>query len=94
MIKSFRSKALDRLWTRNDPRGIRSDQVRRVTDRLFALNRATAPEDMNLPGYFFHVLTGQMAGRYSVRISGNWRLTLGWDETGPDAIDVDFEDYH
>jgi len=25
-------------------------------------------------------------------VSGNWRITFGWDEA--DAIDVDLEDYH
>lgn len=57
---------------------------------LLALDAATRPESMNLPGYFFHGLHGER--RWSIRVMGNWRITFGWD--GADAIDVDLEDYH
>ena len=46
--------------------------------------------DMNLPAYHFHLLRGEQ--RWSIRVTGNWRITFGWD--GVDAIDVDLEDYH
>lgn len=38
-----------------------------------------------------HSRWGQSA-RYSVRVSGNWRLTFAWEES--DASQVDLEDYH
>lgn len=38
-----------------------------------------------------HPLTGKPQ-RYSVTITGNYRLTFGWD--GEDAIKLDLEDYH
>jgi hypothetical protein len=41
-------------------------------------------------GWFFHGLKG--VDRYSVRVTGNWRVTFGW--LGEDAMDVDIEDYH
>ena len=41
---------------------------------------------------FFHPLTGNRAGRYSVRLTANVRITFGWDGDG--AVDVDIEDYH
>jgi proteic killer suppression protein len=47
---------------------------------------------MDIPGYFFHPLTGDRAGTYSVRVTGNWRITFRWQ--GQDAIAVDHEDYH
>ena len=59
---------------------------------LQRLDAALMPEHMNLPGLFFHGLRGDQKGRYSVRVSGNFRITFGWD--GEDAIDVDLEDYH
>lgn len=64
----------------------------RVTIILRQLDAAKRPEQMNLPGFFFHVLKGRERGRYSVRVTGNFRLTFGWN--GEDAIDVDLEDYH
>ena len=57
---------------------------------LRAIDAATRPEQLNLPGYYFHTLRSMR--RWSLRVSGNWRITFGWD--GADAIDVDLEDYH
>jgi proteic killer suppression protein len=54
------------------------------------LDAATQPEQLNLPGYHFHGLQGER--RWSVRVTGNWRITFGWDAT--DALDVNLEDYH
>ena len=57
-----------------------------------ALDDASRPEEMNLPGFRFHALVGRDKGRYAVSASGNWRMTFGWIDG--DAIDVDLEDYH
>ena len=92
MIASFRSKDLARYWERNDASGIRPDWRKRVKLILSALDAATVPEDMNIPGLGFHPLTGNLAGRYAVTVSHNWRITFGWE--GEDAIEVDLEDYH
>ncbi|MGQ0673955.1 MAG: type II toxin-antitoxin system RelE/ParE family toxin [Hyphomicrobium sp.] len=94
IIKSFKSKALERFWTRNDQRGVRRDQAEKVAERLTALNAARTPSDLDLPGFGFHRLTGNLAGRYALKVSRNWRITFGWDEDLPDAVDIDYEDYH
>jgi proteic killer suppression protein len=59
---------------------------------LLALDSAARPEDMDLPGYHFHRLIGRERGRFSIRVTGNWRTTFAWE--GEDAIEVDLEDYH
>jgi toxin HigB-1 len=46
---------------------------------------------MNIAGFHFHGLRGKPK-RWSVRVTGNYRITFGW--SGEDALDVDFEDYH
>ena len=93
MILSFRSRALQRFWERNDASKLPPDRVtkhpRRILDRLDA---STKPGDMNLPGLQFHALSGDMKGRYAVSVAANWRITFAWDEE--DAVQVDFEDYH
>jgi addiction module HigA family antidote len=61
--------------------------TRRVANILRALDDASRPEDMNLPGFRFHALVGRDKGRYAVNASGNWRSTFGWLKG--DAIDVD-----
>jgi proteic killer suppression protein len=45
---------------------------------------------LTLPGAFFLALQGDPV-RYSVRMTGNWRLTFGWDGG---AVLLDLEDYH
>ena len=91
MIKSFRSKALEAFAATGDGSKLPVKNQSRVRRILAALDAATRPEDMNLPGYRFHGLQGKPK-RYAVDASGNYRITFGWDE--PDAVQVDLEDYH
>ena len=92
MIRSYRSKALRRFMENDDTSKLSVTNFVRLERILSRLDAASSPEDMNLPGYRFHGLKGRDKGRYAVDASGNWRITFGWD--GPDAIDVDLEDYH
>ena len=63
-------------------------RVRRI---LAALDAATNPADMNLPGFRFQGLS-TVPKRYAVDASGNYRVTWAWDDG--DAVAVDIEDYH
>jgi proteic killer suppression protein len=58
---------------------------------LHLLEVAANPEDMNIAGFRFHSLQGSPK-RWSVRVTGNFRITFRW--SGENAVDVDFEDYH
>ena len=91
MIRSFRHKGPARLFRDGDVRGVRTDFAPRLLRMLDRLDTAVVPDDLDLPGYHFHRLTGDRRGRFSVRVSGNWRLTFGFDSQ--DCIDVDLEDY-
>jgi toxin HigB-1 len=91
VIGSFRDKALERLWVRNDPRGIRPDQRKRVLRMLGVLDEAISLDDLKVPGFRFHALHG-LPPRYSLTVTGNWRITFEWD--GDDAVRVDYEDDH
>ncbi len=91
MIRSFRSRALRAFWQDGDTSGVRTDLATRLRRRLNALDLATKPEDMNLPGFDFHRLQGKPA-HYSVHVNGPWCLTFGWE--GEDAVRVDLEQYH
>lgn len=94
MIGGFRSKALERLWLKNDTRGIRQDHVGKVQLILAALNRARNATDMDQTTFGFHALKGDMSGRYAVKVNKNWRVTFAWIDAGPYAIEIDYEDYH
>ncbi len=47
---------------------------------------------MNLPGFRFHALKGDLKGHHAVSVSGNWRVTFRFE--GEHAVDVDYTDYH
>jgi len=47
---------------------------------------------MNMAGWDFHPLKGELTGLWAVKVNGNWRLTFGFE--GEDAIFVDYQDYH
>ena len=66
--------------------------VKRLHTRLDLLAGATDPRDLHLPGYRLHALTGDLAGLWSIRVTGNWRLIFRF-EAG-EAVDVELIDYH
>ena len=92
MIRSFRSRGLRQFVRDGDASKLSVPNQERVRQILLALDAATAPQALNLPGLRFHALKGRERGRYAVWASGNWRITFGWD--GEDVINVDLEDYH
>jgi len=55
-------------------------------------DRRRVPANMDLPGYRLHPLKGDLAGLWSVRVSGNWRIVFRFD--GAHVRDVDLIDYH
>ena len=94
MIKSFRSKALERFWWKGEADRINARHVAKLRRQLGTLDAAKSSNAMNLSGWRFHRLSGDQAGRFAVWVDQNWRLTFGWSEDGPDAVDIDHEDYH
>jgi proteic killer suppression protein len=92
MIKSFRSKALRNFAAKGDASRLSVQNSERVAHILSLLDAATAPDQMNIPGLRFHTLKGKDKGRFSVWVTGNYRITFAWSDE--DAIDLDLEDYH
>ena len=92
MIKSIKHKALNNYWTNGQTKGLDVNWIAKLRRILLALDNASRPEDMNIPGWRFHSLSGSRTGTYSVKLTGNWRLTFQWD--GKDIVVVDIKDYH
>lgn len=90
MIKNFRHRGLKELFVAGSSRSINSNWERRCLMILDFLNAAVSPQSLDIPGLRFHVLRGKPA-RYSVRVTGNWRITFAWDDG---AVDVNLEDYY
>jgi proteic killer suppression protein len=92
MIKNFRHRGIEKFFRTGSKAGIQAKHVERLRRQLFALDNATMPQDMNAPGWRLHQLQGELAGHWSIDVSGNWRLTFAFE--GTDAILVDYQDYH
>jgi proteic killer suppression protein len=92
VIGTFRSKALAELWARGRTAKIDAKISKRILIRLDRLNVASAPAQMNLPGFDFHALKGFVPIRYSVHVNGPWCITFEFDSG--EALRVDFEQYH
>jgi len=92
MIRSFRHKGVERFFRTGSKAGIQPAHADRLRLQLGRLDAAKVPEDMNLPGWKFHRLGGDLAGYYAVTVSKNWRVTFRF-ESG-DAVHVDYQDYH
>lgn len=92
MIKSFRHKGLKRFFETGKTSGIQAKHAKRLRLQLAALDTAQSIDDMRIPGYRLHRLKGAARGRWSIWVSGNWRLTFEFD--GRDAYVLDYEDYH
>ena len=91
MIRSFQHKGLSELFQKGRTPKIDSKMHDRCLERLDALNAATNPGQMNVPGFDFHGLRGKPK-RYSVHVNGPWCITFEFEDG--DAFRVDFVNYH
>ncbi len=92
MIKKFRHKGLKKLFESGVASGIQPQHATRLRQILALLETADSIGDMDLPGLSLHELKGQRKGAYSVKVSGNWRVTFRI--INDDILDVNYEDYH
>ena len=92
MIKTFAHKGLERFFLYGTKRGIDAQYTQRLERLLDRLDAAAEASDMNLPGFGFHQLKDDRQGTYSVKVSGNWRLTFTFARGN--AFAVNLEDYH
>ena len=92
MILSYKNKALELLLNEGVSRGLPPELATKIRIRLSAIDSATDINQLRIPSYRLHELKGDRAGTWSIRVSGNWRITFKFKNE--DAYDVDFEDYH
>lgn len=92
MIRSFRHKGVEAFFLTGKAGGIQPKHAKRLRLQLARLDDASAPGDMNAPGWRLHPLHGSLVGHWAVWVDENWRLTFTF-ENG-DAEVVDYQDYH
>lgn len=92
MIRSFRHRALKRLFENDERRRLPAEDVNKIRRILARLDAAKAPEDMNAPGFRLHPLRHDLKGFWAVTVRANWRIVFRMADR--DVYDVDYLDYH
>lgn len=92
VIMSFDHKGLEKFFYDGDKRGIQPAHAQKIADILDRLDASVTVQDMNYPGSNLHQLRGRLKGIWSVKVSGNWRITFKFIDGN--AYVVDYMDYH
>ena len=92
MIQSFKHKGLELFFKTGRTSGIQSKHAKRLQLILGRLHASVSHKDMDLPGLFLHSLSGKRSNIWSVKVSGNWRVTFRFNDTHAEI--VNYEDYH
>ncbi|MHB8837588.1 MAG: type II toxin-antitoxin system RelE/ParE family toxin [Gemmatimonadaceae bacterium] len=93
MIKSFRDKRTEELFTSGWARGVPPDLAWRAIKKLTAIDRATSVQTLRYPaGNRLHALTGDRDGQFSIAVNRQWRICFHFVDGH--AYDVELCDYH
>ena len=92
MIKSFAHKGLEDFFYDGVKKGIQPKHANKIAAILDRLDATNDIRDMNYPGSGVHLLKPKKEGRWTVKVSGNWRITFRFEDG--DAYEVNYEDYH
>ena len=96
MIQSFADDTTVDLFRERNTRAARRiprQLWRGVQRKLMVLDAAGRLEDLRIPaGNRLEVLKGDQAGRHSIRVNEQYRVTFRWEKGH--AYEVRVEDYH
>jgi proteic killer suppression protein len=93
VIKSFRDKDTERIWTREYSKRLPQDIQVRALMKLQQLHAAGALQDLSIPvSNQLELLKGDRKGEYSIRVNRQWRICFRWKDGH--ASEVGITDYH
>jgi toxin HigB-1 len=93
MIRSFRCKETEGIFSRSFSKKLPQDVQRAAFRKLRILNRAGSLQDLRVPpANRLEPLHGNREGQHSIRINDQWRICFDW--RNGDAHNVEIVDYH
>lgn len=93
MIKSFADKTTQNIFERQKVKQIPSGIFKSAYRKLLIFDAAECLEDLKIPpGNKLEKLSGDLSGKYSIRINDRWRIIFRW--VNNNALDVEIIDYH
>ena len=93
MIRSFRDKTTEAVFSGQTPKGFPADLVKVARRKLRYLNAADDLGDLRSPpGNRLEALAGGRKGQHSIRINDQFRVCFVWTVEGPAQVEI--VDYH
>jgi proteic killer suppression protein len=93
MIRSFKDKEAEKLFTRERSRKIPANIQQVSLRKLRMLNRSNTLNDLRVPpANRLEKLKGNRKNQHSIRINEQWRICFTWKNG--DVYDVEIVDYH
>lgn len=92
MIKSFLHKGLQTFFEKGSTAGIPVAHAKKIASRLQLIDEAQDIQQLDLQSLRLHQLKGNRVGVWSVRVTGNWRITFRFEDGN--AYILNYEDYH
>jgi len=93
MIKSFKEKETERVYSREGSNKLPRDIQQVALRKLRMINSAKSLNDLTIPpANRLEKLIGEREGQHSIRINDQWRICFIWREG--DAYGVEITDYH
>ncbi len=93
MIKSFKDKETEKVYSREGSRKLPIDIQQAALRKLRMINNAKTLNDLRIPpANHLGKLKGNREGQHSVRINDQWRVCFKWKDG--DAQEVEITDYH
>lgn len=93
MIKSFADKSTQDLFDREKVRKLPPEILKTAYRKLLIIDAAENLEDLKIPpGNKLEKLSGDLQGKYSIRINDQWRIVFNWSNNN--AFEVEIIDYH
>jgi toxin HigB-1 len=93
MIKSFRDKETEKIYSRERSVKLPGDIQQIALRKLRMINYAQNIYDLRIPpSNRLEKLGADRKGQYSIRINDQWRICFVWKENN--AYNVEITDYH
>jgi proteic killer suppression protein len=93
VIKSFRDRQTELVWSREYSKRLPRDIQERALMKLQQLHAAGDLKDLSIPSSNkLEPLKGDRKGEYSIRVNKQWRICFKWKDGH--AADVEITDYH
>jgi proteic killer suppression protein len=93
MIKSFKCKETEKIFSRNYSKKLPHDIQRAAFRKLRMIDRSETLTDLKIPpANRLEMLSGRRKGQYSIRVNDQWRICFKWVDNN--ALEVEITDYH